>query len=123
MIIDFKKYSKAQIAKDIDVVDALSEEIGEKKAICLRRSGVEKLGDLSGRHVSEIDIMYGFGRKTIQKIEAVLARNNLSGLDYSKEDLTEEVFARMLEFMSEEEALAAAKHVFTPEDSPSPRLG
>lgn len=123
MIVDFNKYAEAQRAKDIDIVDALSERIGEKRAICLRRSGVENLGDLSGLHVSNIEIMYGFGTKTILNIEEVLASNGLEGLDHTKEDLTDEVFARMLEFMSEDEAIAASEHVFTPEDSPAPRLG
>lgn len=120
MIVDFRKYAEAQRSKDTDVVVALSSKIGEKRAVCLRRAGFDTLGDLSGAHVASVKIMYGFGDKTLRVIDDVLTDLGLPSLDYEKEDLTEEIYERMLEFMPEDEALRVAERIFSLEDSPSP---
>lgn len=95
MIIDICDRVARNRAYHIDIVQALEDDIGPKRAMTLKSVGVKNLGDLSKMHHTEVACLYGFGTVALAKIDAVLTEHGLEPLDQDHVDVSSEIFSQL----------------------------
>ena len=104
MIINICDRVARSRAYSIDIVQALEDDLGPKRALTLKSVGVKNLGDLSKMHHTEVACLYGFGAVALAKIDAILTEHGLEPLDQGHVDVSSEIYSQLRCVMPANEA-------------------